>query len=315
MLNIFQLKNNHLLKINDKKKILSFKKIIWIDIILPHDYKQHHIQNILFQKNIQFCKSQHTKNKERFFKNKNELHIHSHFFSYKNKQKNMKNSAVHFIIHNNCLYTMRKEKLPEFYTYQQSTNNYSIINNNAYQILLHLFEIKLNNLIDEIEQIYNTLEKISLLIMNKQQIDEYNHTISHLTALENIGWKIRINLLETERIMKFLLNKAELPPIQTKYAKKILQDITSLLPHNEYIFHKINLSIQTAMGFINLQQNRIIKIFSIIFLPPTLIASSYGMNFEFMPELHWPFGYPIAIILMILTGIAPYIYFKHKNWL
>ena len=72
------------------------------------------------------------------------------------------------------------------------------------------------------------------------------------------------------------------------------------------------------MGFINIEQNRIIKIFSVVsvvFLPPTLVASSYGMNFEFMPELTWSFGYPGAIIFMILAGLAPYLYFKRKNWL
>ncbi len=70
------------------------------------------------------------------------------------------------------------------------------------------------------------------------------------------------------------------------------------------------------MGFINIEQNRIIKIFSVVsvvFLPPTLVASSYGMNFEFMPELHWSFGYPGAIVFMMLAGLAPYLYFKRKT--
>ncbi|KAF0662159.1 hypothetical protein L247_30495, partial [Salmonella enterica subsp. enterica serovar Worthington str. BCH-7253] len=100
----------------------------------------------------------------------------------------------------------------------------------------------------------------------------------------------------------------------------IAQDLTRLLqlPHNESLFQKVNFLMQAAMGFINIEQNRIIKIFSVVsvvFLPPTLVASSYGMNFEFMPELKWSFGYPGAIIFMILAGLAPYLYFKRKNWL
>lgn len=82
----------------------------------------------------------------------------------------------------------------------------------------------------------------------------------------------------------------------------MLRDIESLLPHNESLFQKVNFLMQAAMGFINIEQNRIIKIFSVVsvvFLPPTLVASSYGMNFEFMPELKWSFGYPGAITLMI----------------
>jgi magnesium transporter len=76
--------------------------------------------------------------------------------------------------------------------------------------------------------------------------------------------------------------------------------------------------MDTAQGFINIKQNQIIKTFSIaavVFLPPTLVASLYGMNFKIMPELEWTYGYPLAIGLMILAGIAPYWYFKRKGWL
>ena len=99
--------------------------------------------------------------------------------------------------------------------------------------------------------------------------------------------------------------RARLPGNQLEQAREILRDIESLLPHNESLFQKVNFLMQAAMGFINIEQNRIIKIFSVVsvvFLPPTLVASSYGMNFEFMPELKWSFGYPGAIGLMISPG-------------
>ena len=76
--------------------------------------------------------------------------------------------------------------------------------------------------------------------------------------------------------------------------------------------------MDALLGLINLEQNKIIKIFSIaavVFLPPTLVASVYGMNFESMPELKWPWGYPLAILLMLVAGAAPYLYFKRKGWL
>lgn len=104
---------------------------------------------------------------------------------------------------------------------------------------------------------------------------------------------------------ELLVRKARLPGGQLEQAREILRDIESLLPHNESLFQKVNFLMQAAMGFINIEQNRIIKIFSVVsvvFLPPTLVASSYGMNFEFMPELKWSFGYPGAIIFMILAG-------------
>ncbi len=147
---------------------------------------------------------------------------------------------------------------------------------------------------------------------------ELGQSLATRPELEDIGWKVRLCLMDTQRALNFLVRKARLPGGQLEQAREILRDIESLLPHNESLFQKVNFLMQAAMGFINIEQNRIIKIFSVVsvvFLPPTLVASSYGMNFEFMPELKWSFGYPGAIIFMILAGLAPYLYFKRKNWL
>lgn len=96
------------------------------------------------------------------------------------------------------------------------------------------------------------------------------------------------------------MRKARLPGGQLEQAREILRDIESLLPHNESLFQKVNFLMQAAMGFINIEQNRIIKIFSVVsvvFLPPTLVASSYGMNFEFMPELKVELRLPARLSL------------------
>ena len=159
-------------------------------------------------------------------------------------------------------------------------------------------------------------EKLSRVIMEGHQGDEYDEALSTLAELEDIGWKVRLCLMDTQRALNFLVRKARLPAGQLEQAREILRDIESLLPHNESLFQKVNFLMQAAMGFINIEQNRIIKIFSVVsvvFLPPTLVASSYGMNFEFMPELHWSFGYPGAIVFMMLAGPAPYLYFKRKT--
>jgi len=99
---------------------------------------------------------------------------------------------------------------------------------------------------------------------------------------------------------------------------EILRDLETLLSHTTFLFDKINFLMDSTQGFINIKQAQIIKTFSIaavVFLPPTLIASIYGMNFNTMPELSWQFGYPLAIGLMIAAGIAPYWIFKRKGWL
>lgn len=314
MLNIFQLKNNYLLQINDKNNISSMNNIIWIDIRQSNDHEYNDIQNLLKQYKINFSELQDTKNTKRFFYDEFGVHIRSFFFSY-NDRNQINNTVVFFTIYNDCLYTICKSRFPLFYTYQKYLYNHAFIDGNAYELLLNLFAIKLDDLMDKIENIYSTLETLSFIVMDGQQSEEYDTVLSDLAELENIGWKIRINLLDTKRAIRFIIRNTELPITQKQYADEILNDITVLLPYNECIFQNISFITQSVMGFINIEQNRIIKIFSIVFLPPTLIASSYGMNFDFMPELKWSFGYPSAIILMILTGLAPYLYFKYKHWL
>jgi magnesium transporter len=96
------------------------------------------------------------------------------------------------------------------------------------------------------------------------------------------------------------------------------QDIAALSDHASYLANKTNFLLDATLGLINLEQNQIIKIFSIAavcLMPPTLVASSYGMNFKNMPELEWLFGYPWALALMLITAIIPFAWFKRKGWL
>lgn len=314
MFNIFQLKNNYLVQIKDVDHISSIRNIVWIDVIRSNDHEYNSILSFLKQYKIQFITLQDINKTKRFFYDEYGLHIRSFFFSYDDCNK-IDNTLVSFTVYNDCLYTICESRFPLFCIYQKYLHDYIFVDGNAYELLLSLFAIKIDDLTDRIEDIYSSLEALSLVVMNGNQNDEYDTILSDLAELENIGWKIRINLLDTERAIRFLIRNIKLSITQKKYADEILHDITLLLSYNECIFQNVNFITQSIMGFINIEQNRIIKIFSIVFLPPTLIASSYGMNFDFMPELKWSFGYPSAIVLMILTGLVPYLYFKYKHWL
>jgi magnesium transporter len=101
-------------------------------------------------------------------------------------------------------------------------------------------------------------------------------------------------------------------------ARQILRDIESLDGHTAFLFDKINFLMDATVGFININQNKIIKIFSVAsvaFLPPTLIASIYGMNFRILPELDWSLGYPMALVLMMISAVTPFWYFRRRGWL
>ncbi|WP_395480219.1 magnesium/cobalt transporter CorA [Candidatus Curculioniphilus buchneri] len=316
MLHAFQLDNYRLSRLDADKPGTLFKSV-WIDLIEPGDEERNRIQHELGQSLETCLELEDIEASARFFEDEDGLHIHSFFF-YADSDDHAGNTTVAFTVRNGRLYTLRERELPAFRLYRMRTRSQTLIDGNAYELLLDLFETKIEQLADEIENIYSDLEALSLVIMEGHQDDEYDKALSTLAELEDVGWKVRLCLMDTQRALNFLVRKTRLPSGQLEQAREILRDIESLLPHNESLFQKVNFLMQAAMGFINIEQNRIIKIFSVvsvIFLPPTLIASSYGMNFEFMPELKWSFGYPGAILSMILVGLVPYIYFKRKNWL
>lgn len=149
-----------------------------------------------------------------------------------------------------------------------------------------------------------------------------------VAAIDRIGRagglsaRVRESLLTLNRICLFIGQNELLAPVQRKEArtraKALNRDVQSLAAHTDFVTNKITFALDATLGLINIEQTNIIKIFSVlamVFLPPTLIASIYGMNFAVMPELGWPFGYPFALLLMVVSAALPYVYFKRKGWL
>lgn len=147
------------------------------------------------------------------------------------------------------------------------------------------------------------------------------------SVLEQIGRKgdllskLRESLVSFQRLLAFGAEIAASRKPGKEYEGRIRtlsRDVQSLSDHSTFLTQKINFLLDATLGMINIEQTGIIKIFSVaavVFLPPTLIASIYGMNFSHMPELSWSFGYPMAIGLMILSAIVPYQFFKWRGWL
>ena len=135
---------------------------------------------------------------------------------------------------------------------------------------------------------------------------------------EDLNGRIRRNMMDTRRALSFMMRSKMLSSEQFEDARQILRDIDSLDSHTAFLFDKINFLMDATVGFININQNKIIKIFSVAsvaLLPPTLIASVYGMNFKFMPELDWQSGYPFALGLMLASALVPMWYFRKRGWL
>ena len=143
--------------------------------------------------------------------------------------------------------------------------------------------------------------------------------LADIAREEDLNGRIRRNVHDTRRAVSFLTRGKFLGPDQMEDARQILRDIESLDGHTSFLFGKINFLMDATVGFININQNKIIKIFSVAsvaMLPPTLIASIYGMNFKAgFPELEWEYGYPFSLVLMFVSIAVPFWFFGKKGWL
>ena len=156
--------------------------------------------------------------------------------------------------------------------------------------------------------------------MLKQDVNDATagEALSAIAREEDLNGRIRRNVMDTRRAVSFMMRSRLLNAEQFEEARQILRDIDSLDSHSTFLFDKINFLMNATVGFININQNKIIKIFSVAsvaLLPPTLIASIYGMNFKAIPEFEWRYGYVYAIGLMIASVAAPFIFFRRKGWL
>ena len=154
----------------------------------------------------------------------------------------------------------------------------------------------------------------------KQDVDDKaaGAALAAIAKEEDLNGRIRRNVLDTRRAVSFLLRGKFLTLEQQEDARQIMRDIESLDGHTSFLFGKINFLMDATVGFININQNKIVKIFSVAsvaLLPPTLIASVYGMNFKSFPELDWTYGYPFSLTLMLVSVVVPFWVFRRKGWL
>ncbi len=224
---------------------------------------------------------------------------------------------VWFNLHQGRLFTVRPEKVLPFRLFRMRSQQTPGEVREAIDIPLGVFEAAVDYLADTLEASYARLEKVSRLVLAEKDRD-LEAVLATLAAEEDVQAKVRVVLLDLRRSLTFLIRWIVAATPRATVIKGILRDLDSLSSHSAFLFEKIEFLMDAALGFINLEQNKIIKIFSIaavVFLPPTLVASIYGMNFEVMPELKHPFGYAFALVLMAISGAAPYVFFKRKGWL
>lgn len=181
----------------------------------------------------------------------------------------------------------------------------------------------MDRLADILERVQRDMDKLSLEVFsagNGRRDMDFEDVLRKIGRAQGLTSRARESLVSIGRLVSFLSRPGEgtLDEPSGRSLMTLSSDVVSLSDHASFLAGSINFQLDATLGLINIEQNAIIKIVSVaavVFLPPTLIASIYGMNFDFMPELKWPMGYPFAGLLMILSAVGPYWYFKRRGWL
>ena len=289
------------------------KSVIWIDMFTPTLQEVKTVENIF---SIEFPTKQESEEIElssRYWEEGNRIEINSYFLI--NDKKDPVNETVSFILQDDLLISVRYKKLASFDASIKKLLSSPREYRTGYSIFSQIIDIRIDTDADIIEELNRDIAAIRKQAFNDDVENE--DLLEQMSTFENLNMKIRENLTDKQRILNSLLksqkiteDKSELPIM--------LEDIRSLIDHTNFNFERIDYLQNIFIGLLSVEQNKVIKIFTIvnvIFLPPTLIASIYGMNFDIMPELNWEYGYLFSIGVMILAAVTPLIIFKKKGWI
>jgi magnesium transporter len=194
--------------------------------------------------------------------------------------------------------------------------------------LVRLLDAIIDRLADEIERVSATMEELSHEIFAESQ-DERRIPVERLTALltsigrtQTLLSRIRYSAVSTSRMLSFLggsnLVHEDKQSELRHHLTSLTTDVTALIEHTSYLIDSLQFLLDASLGLISIEQNAAMKLFSwaaVVFLPPTLIAGIYGMNFHYFPELSWHYGYAISLALMFASAVGPYVYFKKRGWI
>lgn len=289
-------------------------QLIWLDLNNPEPYEKNRIEAKLGIGLQDLEEAEEIEFSSRYHELPNMVIINSNFLV--EDEDGFSNEIVSFILKNNTLISYRNADIKPF---GEAVKRFKINSNqftDGFQFLIALFETRIDFDADTLEDLSQQVTEISRLITLEENLSE--EILIDITALQETTMTIRGNIIDNQRVISALLRSDYIPDSAHTKLRVLIRDIGSLLDFTNFAFERLEFLQNSFLGRINLQQNRIVKIFTVVtvvFMPPTLIASIYGMNFRLMPELDWPYGYPIAIGLMIASSLVTLLYFKKKNWL
>lgn len=317
MLRIYYKKNTRLAKESDVSLLreIPMDSLVWVDLQNPTVEEKVTIETYFDIKYSSEEESTEIESSSRFSEMDNEIIINSNFLAI--REHGFEYCPVSMVLEKGILFTYRDDDLKTFSESVKKIKANPTFYVNGYQILSTVLETCIDQDADLIENIAKEIAELNKsLKATNEKVDEED--LLKISSLQNDNMMLRENIIDKQRMISSLMRSSAFPEEFMGVLRLMIKDISSLLEHNKFAFERLEYLQNTFMGLINIEQNRIIKIFTVAtvaFMPPTLIASIYGMNFRNMPELEWEMGYVLAIVLMFLSSFGTLVYFKRKRWL
>lgn len=296
----------------EKNKPSNISTVVWVDLLAPTEKEKKMVEELFEVELFTAEESEEIETSSKYIETPNEIGINLNFIFP--KEDVFENEPVSFILRGKRLITQRAVKLHTFEYVYKKLRNAKVQDGD--DIFLLILDTRIDFDADLIESVTERISKISREIHNDKDLNREN--LLKITSLQETTIAIRENIIEKQRLLSTLLKSKNFPSEDYDTMRIMIKDVGSLLDHTSFNFERLEFLQNTFLGLIDIEQNRIIKIFTIvtvIFMPPTLIASMYGMNFKFMPETEKTWGYPYAIILMIMSSVITLWFFRHKKWI
>jgi magnesium transporter len=320
MIRIFQLPQYAQIKtpsLYDLDNFQSLKKnIAWIDL---QDPSQAQIKEIEEFYNINFPTRQQQEEIEissRYLENSGIIKINSTFVNIIPNNSKLEEHEISFIITEQTLFTLRYFDSRVISETVKKIKQFPTVFINPAKIFIAILEARTDFDADLIELISRFVADISRKITFDRKLDE--KVLLKINDTQDLTMSLREALFDKQRTLSSLLRNQDLMLESSNRLLIIIKDINSLIEHANFNFTRLEYLQNSFLGLLNIEQNKVIKTFtvvSLVFMPPTLIASIYGMNFKIFPELDLTWGYPLALLLMLVSSVIPLAIFRHKKLL
>lgn len=306
------------------KTDLPIDQALWIDV-----YNPTHLERILLEEMFQVVLPEHHEMHQLEYSNRFYEEKGAFVLSLNVVTKSLplpENHVVTFVLTADKVLTLRYSEPNPLKTFGDNLALRHFHVNSHYDVLLLLLDAVVGRVADTFELIEEKTENLTLSLDSslshkpgKKRKQTLGNSLKEINDLDNLLSKGVQSISSMELFLGYLRQiKSQHRIDESLLLEDLTQDTKALLKHSEYVSRKLNFQLQSTLGIINIEQSEIIKMFTVlamVFMPPTLIASIYGMNFAFMPELKWHGGYIFAIVLMLVSAFLPYRIFKKRHWI